>query len=59
MHINTTTRRHPRTLTEAFGPDADSANPIQGFTRANGPADHLLAIAMGLLLAWGLYHYFI
>lgn len=56
--INDTTRRFPRTLDEAFGLDATSATPIQRFTRANGPADVLSAVAIGLLLAWGMYHYF-
>ena len=38
----------------------DSANPIEGPYRSEweGLADVLFAIAIGLMLAWGLYHYF-
>lgn len=56
--MNTTTKKYSRTLLEAFGPDAREAYPIEHWTRPNGPADVLSAVAIGLLLAWGLYHWF-
>ena len=60
MRRDPLTYRHPRTLIEAFGCDADSANPIEGPYRSEweGLAAVLFAIAIGLMLAWGLYHYF-
>lgn len=52
-----TTKRYARTVLEAFGPDARESYPIERWTRSNGPADVLLAVTIGLALAWGLYHW--
>lgn len=56
--MNTTTKRFHRTLQSAFPCDAREAYSIEKFTRANGPADVLLAVSIGLLLAWGAYQWF-
>lgn len=54
------TYRHPRSLLEAFGCDAQTAYAIEGPYRSDmeGLFGVLLAVVIGLLLAWGLYHWF-
>lgn len=46
--MNTTTRSHPRTLVQAFGPDARSACAIEGPSSGGAP------VLRGLLRLFGL-----
>lgn len=48
-------RRFPRSMLEAFGCDATSACAIERPSRIERTADVGLAVAIGLLLAWGLF----
>ena len=49
------TRKYPRTLLEAFGVDANSACALERPSRTERGADVLLAVAIGLALAYGLF----
>jgi len=50
-------RRFSRTILEAFGVDATSACAIERPARRERAADVALAVAIGLLLAWGLFRW--
>lgn len=54
------TYKYPRTLVEAFGCDAQSANPIEGPFKSEweGLTDVLITLAVIVIFSWIVYHYF-
>ena len=58
--MNTTTKRHPRTLNEAFGPYANELSPLREFDpmhktdRASLVVFSIIAAAVVALMAFGI-----
>lgn len=54
------TYKYPRTLVEAFGCDAQSANPIEGPFKSEWGwlTDVLITLVVIVIFSWVVYHYF-